>query len=83
MLEGRAAVFRAITILRKICNHPDLMLLDRDPVRAGHMDNRLLKRKDVAPVKLSEAEVLAHARAVRPDFGNVSRSGKLQVVSVM
>ena len=63
-IDGRGSLFRAIHVLRKICNHPDLLLL-KDAV--GAMGTVTGSGRKVEPRDV-------------PDYGAVERSGKMQVV---
>ena len=63
-IDGRGSLFKAIHILRKICNHPDLLLL-KDAL--GPMGTTTVSGRKVEPRDV-------------PDYGAVERSGKMQVV---
>ena len=63
-IDGRGSLFKAIHILRKITNHPDLLELKE---AVGAMGQRKVSAKKVEPRDM-------------PDYGAIERSGKLQVV---
>ena len=63
-IDGRGSLFKAIHILRKITNHPDLLELKE---AVGAMGQRKVNARKVEPRDM-------------PDYGAVERSGKMQVV---
>ena len=63
-IDGRGSLFKAIHILRKITNHPDLLELKE---AVGAMGQRKVSARKVEPRDM-------------PDYGAIERSGKMQVV---
>jgi DNA excision repair protein ERCC-6 len=89
ILDGKASHFRAITILRKICNHPDLAAppdSDGRDMMQGTLGYHKDDEEDEDEEALLEAEeagdeeAVARARARAADYGAVHRSCKMQVL---
>jgi len=99
ILEGKASHFKAITVLRKICNHADLVagpneegvdLMSRIVAGGGWADEwHESDDEDDDEDGVDEAARMvmprAAKRALKPvtaaDYGDVARSGKLQVLA--
>ena len=99
ILEGKASHFKAITVLRKICNHADLVagpneegidLMSRIVAGGGWADEwHESEDEDEDEDGVDEAARTVMPRAAKgalkpvtaADYGDVARSGKLQVLA--
>ena len=87
--EGRMRCFRPIGILRKLCNHPDLV--SEDDLQEGRLEERILKEEDKAEVIEDDDEGSFEDPFASSDEDDeeedadpnsfVNRSGKLQVLA--
>lgn len=78
-VDGRLSLFKAISVLRKLCNHPDLLLLESRTPGQGQGGGRG-KGRDWRGNPVSSKALKKVPPPDMHDYGAVERSGKIQVL---